>query len=53
MEMEEVVGLADEWKEVVKAGKNVELDSSRSSLEEDEKKEEGEESELDAEGSEV
>ena len=49
VETEEVMGLVDEWREVVKARTNVELGSSRSSLEEDEKEEEGEESELDAE----
>ena len=53
METEEVMGLADEWREAVKARINVELGSSGSSLEEDEKKEEGEESKSDAEGSEV
>ena len=53
VETEEVMGLADERREVVKAGINVELGSSRSSLEEDKKEEEGEESELGAEGSEV
>ena len=53
VEMEEVVGLVDEWREVVKAGINMELDSSGSSPEKDEKEEEGEKSELDAEGSEV
>ena len=53
VETEEVMGLADEWREVVKAGINVELGSSGSSPEEDEKEEEGEESELGAEGSEA
>ena len=53
VETEEVMGLADEWREVVKAGINVELGSSRSSPEEDEKEEEGEESESGAEGSEA
>ena len=53
VEMEEVMGLADKWREAVKARINVELGSSRSSPEEDKKEEEGEESELGAEGSEV
>ena len=48
VEMEEEMGLADKWREVVKTGINVELDSSRSSLEEDEK-EKGEESKSGAE----
>ena len=39
VEMEEVMGLADKWREVVKAGINIELGSSGSSLEEDEKEE--------------
>ena len=41
VEMEEVVGLVDEWMEVVKAGKNVKLGSSGESLEKDEKGKEG------------
>ena len=49
VETEEVMGLVDEWREAVKARINVELGSSRSSPEEDEKKEEGEESKSDAE----
>ena len=53
VEMEEVMGLADERRKVVKAGINVELGSSGSSPEEDKKEEEGEESELGAEGSEA
>ena len=53
VETEEVMGLVDERREVVKAGINVELGSSGSSPEEDEKEEEGEESELGAEGSEA
>ena len=53
VETEEVMGLADERREAVKAGINVELGSSGSSTEEDEKEEEGEESELGAEGSEA
>ena len=53
VETEEVMGLVDERREVVKAGINVELGSSGSSPEEDEKEEEGEESESGAEGSEV
>ena len=53
VEMEEVMGLVDEWREVVKAGINVELGSSGSSPKEDKKEEEGEESESGAEGSEA
>ena len=53
VETEEVMGLADEQREAVKTGINVELGSSRSSPEEDKKEEEGEESESGAEGSEV
>ena len=53
VETEEVMGLADEWREAVKAGINVELGSSGSSPEEDKKEEEGEESESGAEGSEA
>ena len=53
VETEEVMGLADEWREAVKAGINMELGGSGSSPEEDEKEEEGEESELGAEGSEA
>ena len=53
VETEEVMGLVDEQREAVKAGINVELGSSRSSLEEDEKEEEGEESDLNAEDSEA
>ena len=53
VETEEVMGLADERREVVKVGMNVELGSSGSSPEEDEKEEEGEESESGAEGSEA
>ena len=52
VKMEEVVGLADEWREAVKAEINMELKSSGSSPEEN-KKEERKESESDAEGSEV
>ena len=52
VEIEEVMDLADGWREAVKARINMELGSSRSSLEED-KKEKGEESKLGAEGSEV
>ena len=39
VEMEEVMDLADKWREVVKAGINIELGSSGSSLEKDEKEE--------------
>ena len=53
VETEEVMSLVDERREVVKAGINMELGSSRSSLEEDKKEEEGEESESGAEGSEA
>ena len=53
VETEEVMGWADEQREAVKARINVELGSSGSSPEEDEKEEEGEESKLDAEGSEA
>ena len=53
VEMEEVMGLADKRREAVKARINVELGSSGSSLEEDKKEEEGEESESGAEGSEA
>ena len=53
VETEEVMGLADERREAVKAGINMELGSSGSSPEEDEKEEEGEESESGAEGSEA
>ena len=53
VETEKVMGLADKWREVVKAGINIELGSSGSSPEEDEKEEEEEESKSDAEGSEV
>ena len=51
VEIEEVMGLVDEWREAVKAGINVELGSSGSSPKEDKKEEEGEESEVGAEGS--
>ena len=53
VETEEVMCLADERREVVKARINVELGSSGSSPEEGEKEEEGEESESGAEGSEA
>ena len=53
VETEEVVGLADEQKEAVKARINVKLGSSGSSPEEDKKEEEGKKSKSDAGGSEV
>ena len=53
VETEEVMGLADEQRKVVKARINMELGSCRSSLEDDEKKKKEEKSESDADGSEV
>ena len=53
VETEEVVGLADEQKEAVKARINVKLGSSGSSPEEDKNEEEGKKSKSDAGGSEV